>query len=63
MHPRRHTVFYGLTDDALILDSFQVSPAELPVVYLIAEDGDGLVPFTGEILELGLSEWVLRCAT
>ena len=33
---------------------------ELPTVYMLSEDEEGLLPYQGEILEMNLSEWVLR---
>eukprot|EP01035_Chromulina_nebulosa_P017651 gene17651-23232_t len=56
---RGHAVFYAATSDDVI-DSFKLSRSELPLVYMIAEDGDGLIQYTGEILEYNLSEWILR---
>ena len=56
---RGHAVFYCSTAQD-ILDSFQVKQSELPSVYMVTEDGQGLLPYTGEILEMNLSEWVLR---
>lgn len=58
---RGHAVFFAVSSEE-ILQGFQVSASELPVVYLIPEDGEGLLQYTGEILELNLSEWVLRNA-
>lgn len=44
---RRHASFFGLLPDEELLDSFKVSRSELPVLYLIAEGGDSLIPFPG----------------
>lgn len=33
---------------------------ELPTVYMLSEDEEGLLPYQGEILEMNLTEWVLR---
>lgn len=29
-------------------------------MYMLSEDEEGLLPYQGEILEMNLSEWVLR---
>ena len=56
---RGHAVFYSLTSED-VFESFQVKASELPAVYMVTEDGLGLMPYSGEILEMNLSEWVLR---
>lgn len=56
---RGHAVFYCATA-ADVLESFHVKVSELPSVYMVSEDGQGLLPYSGEILEMNLSEWVLR---
>ena len=54
-----HAVFYSAAS-ADVLSSFKVREEELPTVYMLSEDEEGLLPYQGEILELNLSEWVLR---
>lgn len=54
-----HAVFYGAAS-ADVLRSFKVREEELPTVYMLSEDEEGLLPYQGEILENNLSEWVLR---
>eukprot|EP00596_Hydrurales_sp_CCMP1899_P010056 CAMPEP_0119038502 /NCGR_PEP_ID=MMETSP1177-20130426/7464_1 /TAXON_ID=2985 /ORGANISM="Ochromonas sp, Strain CCMP1899" /LENGTH=571 /DNA_ID=CAMNT_0007001167 /DNA_START=151 /DNA_END=1863 /DNA_ORIENTATION=- len=58
---RGHAVFYSAVS-ADVLSSFKVKDEELPVVYMLSEDGEGLLQYQGEILEMNLSEWVLRNA-
>lgn len=55
-----HATFLGLLPDEQLLTSFKVSRSELPALYLLAEGGDSLVPFGGEVLEASITEWVLR---
>ena len=43
-----------------VRNSFKLRPKELPVVYMVSNEGDGFVKYSGEILEMNLSEWVLR---
>ncbi len=38
----------------------QLSSVELPTVFMVSNEGEGILKYTGEILELNLSEWVLR---
>lgn len=57
---RGHAIFYGILPDDALLDSFKISHFELPVLYLVAEGGDSLTPYQGEVLEAGVTEWVLR---
>jgi len=54
-----HAVLFALSSTE-ILQSFEVNVSDLPIIYMISEDGDGLIPYKGEVLELNLSEWVLR---
>lgn len=54
-----HAVFYSAAS-ADVLRSFKVRAEELPTVYMLSEDEEGLLPYQGEILEMNLSEWVLR---
>lgn len=56
---RGHATFYAASSIE-ILDGFHIEEHNLPVIYMIAEDGDGLIEYTGEILEINISEWVLR---
>ena len=55
----RHAVFYSAAS-ADVLRSFKVREEELPTVYMLSEDEEGLLPYQGEILEMNLTEWVLR---
>lgn len=55
----RHAVFYAATSDD-ILDGFKLSHADLPLIYMIAEDSGNLLQYSGEILEIKLSDWVLK---
>ena len=52
-------MFYSAAS-ADVLRSFKVRAEELPTVYMLSEDEEGLLPYQGEILEMNLSEWVLR---
>ncbi len=54
-----HASFYLVTSED-VRNSFKLRPKELPVVYMVSNEGDGFVKYTGEILEMNLSEWVLR---
>ena len=42
------------------MESFKLTENDLPAIFMMANDGDGLIKYTGEMLELHLSEWVLR---
>jgi hypothetical protein len=52
-------VFYSAASSD-VFKSFKVREEELPTVYMLSEDEEGLLPYQGEILEMNLSEWVLR---
>ncbi len=57
-----HASFYGVLPDKSLLDSFKVDISELPALYLVAEAGDSLVPFPGEVrqwqrVSVSGSEW------
>jgi hypothetical protein len=52
-------VFYSASSSD-VFKSFKVREEELPTVYMLSEDEEGLLPYQGEILEMNLSEWVLR---
>ena len=54
-----HAVFYSAASSD-VFKSFKVREEELPTVYMLSEDEEGLLPYQGEILEMNLSEWVLR---
>ena len=55
----RHASFHLITAKELI-SSFKLTAEDLPAVYMISSDGDGMHKYSGEILEMNLSEWVLR---
>lgn len=55
----RHAVFHAITDPEII-QSFNIKKTELPAIYILSTDGEGFLKYTGEILEMNLSEWVLR---
>ncbi len=57
---RGHAVFYVLANEEA-RQAFDVDErSSLPVVFLLDDDKGALVPYDGDILELNLSEWVLR---
>lgn len=37
--------------------------SDLPVLYLVSDRGDSLIPFPGEVIESSITEWVLRHST
>jgi len=43
-----------------VTKSLKLTPADLPAVFMISNEGEGILRYSGEILELNLSEWVLR---
>lgn len=59
MYTCRLARFYVLTSPELH-KKFAVSKKELPAVYLMNKEEEGYVKYTGEIIEMSLSEWVLR---
>jgi hypothetical protein len=43
------------------LESFKLNAEkDLPVVYMVSSETEGFVKYQGEILDINLSEWVLR---
>ncbi|KAJ1430041.1 hypothetical protein B484DRAFT_449113 [Ochromonadaceae sp. CCMP2298] len=56
---RGHAFFYAVSADEIV-GSLKLLPEDLPAVYMISNEGEDMVKYTGEILELNLSEWVLR---
>lgn len=55
----RHANFYVVTSTE-IMRSLKLKNADLPALLMIPSDGDGFIRYSGEILELSVSEWVLR---
>lgn len=55
----RHASFYVINSEE-ILRSFKLTSSDLPAVFMISNEGEELLRYTGEVLELNLSEWVLR---
>jgi len=43
-----------------VTKSLKLTPDDLPAVFMISNEGEGILRYSGEILELNLSEWVLR---
>lgn len=43
-----------------VTKQLKLTPADLPAVFMISNEGEGILRYSGEILELNLSEWVLR---
>ena len=56
---RGHASLYCISDE-LIFESFGIDSSAIPVIYLLSEDESGLIQYNGVILEMNLSEWVLR---
>jgi hypothetical protein len=55
----RHAWFYVVYSED-VRNSFKLKASDLPVIYMVSNEGDGFVKYSGEILEMNLSEWVLR---
>ena len=55
----RHAKFYVVTSHDIIND-FKLNSNDLPTIYMVSNEGEGIIKYSGEILELNLSEWVLR---
>ena len=56
---RGHATLIAVTTDD-VFDSFNVSKKKLPMIYMVSDDGQELLRYSGEIIEMNLSEWVLR---
>ena len=56
---RGHASLYCISDE-LIFQSFGIDSNGIPAIYLLSEDESGLIQYNGVILEMNLSEWVLR---
>lgn len=56
---RGHAVFFASTASDII-EGFQASESDLPIIFMLSDDGEGLLQYTGELLEMNLSEWILR---
>jgi hypothetical protein len=37
-----------------------MTPQDLPAVFMVSNEEEGILKYAGEILELNLSEWVLK---
>jgi len=57
--PNRHAEFYVVTSKEVVA-SLKLSTESLPAVFMVSNEGEGILRYSGEILELNLSEWVLR---
>jgi hypothetical protein len=55
----RHASFY-VVSSADVMSSLKLGAEDLPAVFMVSEDDEGVQRYTGEILELNLSEWVLK---
>ena len=55
----RHAEFYVVTSKEVVA-SLKLSTESLPAVFMVSNEGEGILRYSGEILELNLSEWVLR---
>eukprot|EP01038_Epipyxis_sp_PR26KG_P004202 gene4202-5975_t len=56
---RGHASFF-LVKSPEVISSFKLASSDLPVVYMVSSDGDGFIKYNGEILEINLSDWILR---
>ena len=56
---QRHAKFYAANSPDIIA-GFQLENVEKPVIYMVADDGEGLIEYQGEMLEMNLSQWVLK---
>jgi hypothetical protein len=43
-----------------VMSSLKLGAEDLPAVFMVSEDDEGVQRYTGEILELNLSEWILK---
>jgi hypothetical protein len=55
----RHASFY-VVSSADVMSSLKLGAEDLPAVFMVSVDDEGVQRYTGEILELNLSEWVLK---
>lgn len=55
----RHAIFY-VSSSKELMKTLKFSASDLPTVFMVSNDGEGILRYSGEILELNLSEWVLR---
>lgn len=42
------------------MESLKLTEEDLPAVFMISNEAEGIQKYSGEILELNLAEWVLR---
>jgi hypothetical protein len=54
-----HASFY-VASAAELVQSLQLTPQDLPAVFMVSNEEEGILKYVGEILELNLSEWVLK---
>ena len=59
---RGHSRFFA-TSSAEVMTTFKLEAKDLPAVYLVSEERNKIVPFSGDILEQSLAEWVLSHST
>lgn len=43
-----------------MLENFRLKQEDLPVIYLVSNDEEGFLRYTGAIVDTSLSEWILR---
>lgn len=56
---RGHAVFFIIhSPDAI--SSFKLDPSDIPAVFMVSTEAEGFLRYRGEILDINLSEWVLR---
>jgi hypothetical protein len=55
----RHASFY-VASAAELMQSLQLTPQDLPAVFMVSTEEEGILRYAGEILEHNLSEWVLK---
>lgn len=56
---RGHAVFFIIHSPGAI-SSFKLDPSDIPAVFMVSTEAEGFLRYRGEILDINLSEWVLR---
>eukprot|EP01039_Chlorochromonas_danica_P001573 gene1573-1718_t len=56
---RGHAHFFVISSEE-IASSLKLKDSDLPALFMMPSEGDGLLRYSGEILEMSISEWVLR---
>lgn len=58
---RSHATFYHIHSPD-VMEAFGIDSSTTPAIFLLNDDKNSMVPYNGDIIEVSLTEWILRSA-